>query len=200
MSENKEDREVATLFFQTHWKTINRICQEEAKKHAYRVRKYEKCLTVEDLKQEALLNVLLNAKSFDSRRAENGVEGFIYNCANSAIIDALRRYGNPIEKTTEEEPEHIVPALLPYGYTYDYVANSAFRWESEVTDLLDLLPGHQRAIVEFKFGINCFCEHSDENVAKEFGLSRPTVKKEINCAMHNLRQYIIPMNSGHMVA
>lgn len=196
MTERNEGRE-ANSFFQTHQKTIIRICREEAKKCAYRVSRYEKCLTVEDLMQEALMQVFLKSESFDDARAKNGVEGFIHSCANSAIIDALRRYGGEIDKTSDEESsEYIIPALLPQSYVHPCVESTAFRGESQAVELLEQLHGHQRVIVELKFGINVFCEHSDEDIAKELGLSRPTVKKEINRALHEMKQYASSKSKG----
>lgn len=196
MTERNEGREAET-FFQTHQKTITRICREEAKKYAYRVGRYEKCLTVEDLMQEALTKVFLKSESFDDARAINGVEGFIHECAKSAIIDALRRHGGEIDKTSDEESsEYIIPALLPQNYVHPCVESTAFRGESQAVELLEHLHGHQRVIVELKFGINVFCEHSDEDIAKELGLSRPTVKKEINLALQEMKQYASSKNKG----
>ncbi len=196
MYERKEGQP-AKSFFKTHQKTITRICREEAKKFAYRVRRYEKCLTVDDLIQEALMQVFLKSESFDEARAKEGEEGFIHSCAHSAIIDTLRRHGGEIDKTSDEEQsEYIIPALLPENYAHPCVENTAFQGESKAVDLLGHLHGHQRVIVELKFGINVFCEHSDEAIARELGLSRPTVKKELNRALHEMRQYVNSENKG----
>jgi RNA polymerase sigma factor (sigma-70 family) len=195
------DGRKADLFFATHKKTITRICQEEAQKYAFRVRKHEKCLTVEDLMQEALMKVFLQADSFDSTRAKSDVNGFIHFCAKSAIIDALKRYGYHLDATFQEESsEYINPDLLPHSTVQPLIENDAFREQSLASELLDHLHGDKRLVVELKFGVNFYCEHSDEDIAKITGLSRPTVKKEITRALHEMRQYANTMDKGRVAA
>lgn len=188
----------ADNFVQKHWEIIEDKCKMVARKYRGALKR-AKCLTQDDLIQEALLKVYEQADSYDSTRAT--VEAFIYYCVNSAIIDALRRYGDRPDDTTQEEAsEYINPDLLPNSSVQPLVESDAFREQSQALELLDRLHGDKRLIVELKYGVNFYCEHSDEAIAKELGLSRPTVKKEINRALHEMRQYANSMDKGRVAA
>lgn len=188
----------ADQFIQKHWEIIDARCKMAVKKYRGALKR-AKCLTQDDLIQEALLRVYEQADSYDSTRAT--VEAFIYHCAKNAIIDALRRYGDRHDAETEEEAsENINPALLPKNSEQPLVESEAFRAQSQALELLDRLHGDKRLIVELKFGVNHYCEHSDEAIAKELGLSRPTVKKELNRALHEMRQYAKSLNRVRVAA
>ena len=190
----------ADQFIQEHGDMIEDKGQMAIKKFRGALN-HAKCLTDQDLMQEARINVYQQADSFDSTREGASIEAFIYSCAKSAIIDALRRCGNHHDATSqEEESENINPDLLPNSSVQPLVENDAFPEQTHAQELLDRLHGKQRLIVELKFGVNSYCEHSDEAIAEELGLSRPTVKKEINRALHEMRQYANSMDKGRVAA
>ena len=188
----------ADHFVQKNWEVVEDKCKMAVRKYRGALKR-AKCLTQDDLIQEALLRVYEQADSYDSTRAT--VEAFIYHCAKNAIIDAFRRYGDrPDDTTLEEASEYINPDLLPNSSVQPLVESDAFREQSQALELLDRLHGDKRLIVELKYGVNFYCEHSDEAIAKELGLSRPTVKKEINRALHEMRQYANSMDKGRVAA
>lgn len=190
----------ADQFIQKHWEIIDARCKMAVKKYWGALNR-AKCLTQQDLMQEALMQVYQQADSYDSTREGASVEAFIYSCVKNAIIDALRRYGDRHDAETEEEAsEYINPDLLPNSSVQPLVESDAFREQSQALELLDRLHGDKRLIVELKYGVNFYCEHSDEAIAKELGLSRPTVKKEINRALHEMRQYAKSLNRVRVAA
>ena len=148
--------------------------------------------------QEALMKVYQQADTYDSKRAEVGA--FVYRCAKGAILDVLERYTDRPDPTQEEASEYINPDLLPNSSVRPLVESDAFRNQSQALELLDRLHGDKRLIVELKFGVNFYCEHSDEAIAKDLGLSRPTVKKELNRALHEMQQYAKSLNRVRVAA
>lgn len=190
----------ADHFVQMNWEVIVDRCKMAVKKYRGALNR-AKCLTQQDLMQEALMQVYQQADSYDSTREGASVEAFIYSCVKNAIIDALRRYGDRHDAETEEEAsEYINPDLLPNSSVQPLVESEAFREQSQALELLDRLHGDKRLIVELKFGVNFYCEHSDEAIAKELGLSRPTVKKELNRALHEMQQYAKSLNRVRVAA
>lgn len=183
MNDNKQ----SNRFYYSNRNDINRVCREVAFRFR-RSLKYERSLTVDDLYQEALMRVLINSSYYDASKGE--VSNYIHNLAYNAAVDALRRYGNYKEDSKMEEPtENITPRMAKKKPSVLSVDNDAFRGESRVLELMECLSNDRKATVELKFGINCYCEHADEDIARELGISRPTVKKEINLALEQMRQY-----------
>ncbi len=186
MNESKNGRK-ADHFVQMNWEVIEDRCKMAVKKYRG-ILNCARCLTEQDLMQEALMKVYQQADSYDSEIAEVGA--FFYRCAKSAMIDVLERYADRQDDMKQEEAsEYINPDLLPNSSVRPLVESEAFRNQSQALELLDRLHGDKRLIVELKFGVNFYCEHSDEAIAKELGLSRPTVKKELNRALHEMQQY-----------
>lgn len=181
-------------FYYSYRKDIDRVCREAAFHFRYSL-KYEHSLTLDDLYQEAVMQVLIKSSRYDANKGK--VSSFIHDPAFNAVIDALRRHGNYIDDTIMEEPaENIMPIATKKDHCIPTVDSEAFSDESQVQELMKCLSNDRRTAVELKFGINCYCEHSDEDIASELGLSRPTVKKEINLALEQMRQYAKKMESN----
>lgn len=188
----------ADQFIQKHWEIIDARCKMAVKKYRS-ILNCARCLTEQDLMQEALIKVYQQADTYDSEKAEVGA--FVYRCAKGAILDVLERYADRQDDTAQEEAsEYINPDLLPNSSVRPLVESEAFREQSQALELLDRLHGDKRLIVELKFGVNFYCEHSDEAIAKELGLSRPTVKKELNRALHEMQQYAKSLNRVRVAA
>lgn len=130
---------------------------------------------VEDLVQEALINVWEALPSFDP---EKPIKPFIKVVAYNAFKDAFRRYGKYYSVPVGDADD-----LDALRRTLD-----SEETPTRVNTMLDVLTNRQKEILKMNFGIDQPCSYGISDIAEELGITRQTVSSDKKKALKALEE------------